>query len=113
LAVSPVAAPSPKPVPTSLPVPSIVKVAEAAPSTKSNSLSVGNMAIRKKAKKTGKITAGGGLVQSGLSAGKKLLGGGGGGGRRNRGPAYWANKVLVAKLKAKYNKIKYAGLGGR
>jgi len=72
------------------------------------------MAIRAKAKKTKKVTAGGGIVSSGLSAGKKIFGGsGGGGGRRNRGPAYWANKVLVAKLKAKYNKIKYAGLGGR
>lgn len=42
-----------------------------------------------------------------------LIGGGsksGGGKRRNRGPNYWANKVLVAKLKKKYYKLKYGGM---
>jgi hypothetical protein len=34
----------------------------------------------------------------------------GGGKRRNRGPAYWANKVIVMKLKRKYNRLKYAGV---
>jgi len=33
----------------------------------------------------------------------------GGGRRRNRGPAYWANKVLVEKLKKRYNRLKYGG----
>lgn len=47
-----------------------------------------------------------------VRAGSSILGGssrGGGGGRRRKGPAYWANKVLVAKLKKKYWKIQYGG----
>jgi len=35
---------------------------------------------------------------------------GGGGGRRKRGPTYWANKVLVEKLKKRYNRLKYGGM---
>lgn len=34
---------------------------------------------------------------------------GGGGRSRGKGPQYWANKVLVAKLKKKLYKIKYGG----
>lgn len=34
----------------------------------------------------------------------------GGGGRRHRGPSYWANKVLVEKLKKRYNRLKYGGM---
>lgn len=30
--------------------------------------------------------------------------------RRSKGPAYWANKVLVEKLKKRYFKIKYGGV---
>lgn len=31
--------------------------------------------------------------------------------RRSRGPNYWANKVLVEKLKRRYYKLKYSGAG--
>jgi len=45
-----------------------------------------------------------------LKAGKKLLTGKGTGKKkRSRGPTYWQNKVLVAKLKKKYNRLKYGG----
>lgn len=46
-----------------------------------------------------------------VSAGKKLLGMKGGGVRRRsrKGPTYWANKVLVEKLKKKFHKLKYGG----
>jgi len=44
-------------------------------------------------------------------AAKKALGmGGKGGGKRRRGPSYWANKVLVEKLKKRYNRLKYGGM---
>ncbi len=43
-------------------------------------------------------------------AGKAIgLKGSGSGKRRHKGPTYWANKVLVEKLKRKYNKLKYGG----
>jgi hypothetical protein len=58
-------------------------------------------ATPKKASKFGKI----GSSLSGL-LGRK----GGGGKRRNRGPAYWANKVIVAKLKKKYRRVTYGGV---
>lgn len=29
---------------------------------------------------------------------------------RKNSPTYWANKVLVAKLKRKYNKLRFAGV---
>lgn len=55
--------------------------------------------------------AGGGLSGIAQAAGSALLGSGSkrssGGHKRNRGPAYWANKVLTEKLKQKYRKIKY------
>jgi len=35
---------------------------------------------------------------------------GGGGKRRGHGPTYWANKVLVEKLKKRYNRLKYGGM---
>jgi len=73
------------------------------------------MGIKKK--KTTKAKApksGGGLVASGLSAGKTILGmgskSGGGGHRRSKGPAYWTNKVIVEKLKRKYQKLKYGSV---
>lgn len=31
--------------------------------------------------------------------------------RRSRGPNYWANKVLVEKLKRRYYKLKFSGAG--
>lgn len=51
---------------------------------------------------------GGRVAQTAISA---ITGGkrGSSGKRRNRGPAYWANKVLVEKLKKRYHKIKYGG----
>jgi hypothetical protein len=67
---------------------------------------------KSKAKTTSskKAKAGGALGRA-VSAGKSLLGGSKGGGhRRSRGPAYWANKVLVQKLKKKYNRLKYGGM---
>lgn len=30
--------------------------------------------------------------------------------RGRRGPNYWANKVLVEKLKRRYNRLKYGGV---
>ncbi len=66
-----------------------------------------------KTKKT-KKSRGGGMVSSAVSLASKAFGGGksGGksGGRRKRGPQYWANKVLVEKLKRRYNKLKYGGV---
>jgi hypothetical protein len=61
-------------------------------------------AIKAKGKTTKKTS---GIVKTG----KKLLGIGskGGGKRRSHGPTYWANKVLVMKLKKKYFKLKYGG----
>lgn len=55
----------------------------------------------------------GGLVKSAASkVASAVMGGKGGSGRKSRGkgPAYWANKVLVAKLKKKYWAIKYGGM---
>lgn len=62
-----------------------------------------------------KISAGGGLkavASAGVSA---LTGGsskssGGSGRRRKHGVSYWANKVMVAKLKKKYFRIQYGGM---
>ena len=34
---------------------------------------------------------------------------GGGKRRRSKGPTYWANKVLVERLKKKYNRLKFGG----
>jgi len=43
-------------------------------------------------------------------AGKKILGTSGSKGKgRKKGPAYWQNKVLVEKLKKKFNRLKYGG----
>lgn len=62
---------------------------------------------KRKASRSGRGSAIGAII----SGGSQLLGSRGGGGRRNRGkgPQYWANKVLVAKLKKKLYKIKYGG----
>lgn len=38
------------------------------------------------------------------------LKGGSSGGRKKRGPAYWANKVMVEKLKKRFNKLKYGSM---
>lgn len=65
-----------------------------------------------KAKKKPKA-AGGGLKGVAKAAGSALLGGGksgGGGSRRSRGPNYWANKVIVEKLKQKYRRLKYGSV---
>ena len=72
---------------------------------------MGKLKKPKKAAKTSKISGGGvARVASSLGA---VLGatkkGGGGGRRRSKSPTYWANKVLVAKLKKKYYKIQYGG----
>lgn len=55
---------------------------------------------------------GGSAIGGGIKAVKKALSGGKSGSskHRSRGPSYWANKVIVAKLKRKYNKLKYAGI---
>jgi hypothetical protein len=67
-------------------------------------------AKKTKAKKTSSKSSLGsrlaGAAVSAFSGGSKK---GGGGRRRNRGPAYWANKVLVEKLKKRYNRLKYGG----
>ncbi len=72
---------------------------------------MGKMKARKPARKTSRSSSLGSRVASvAVSAftggGKK---GGGGGRKRNRGPTYWANKVLVEKLKKRYNRLKYGG----
>lgn len=50
------------------------------------------------------------IVAAGKAAANKIMGKGGAGtGKRRRGPTYYANKVLVEKLKKKLYKIKYGG----
>lgn len=65
--------------------------------------------MTRKASKPGIVAKG----KAALSGAASLFGGGKsarvGGKRRNRGPTYWANKVLVAKLQKKYRAIKYGG----
>lgn len=67
-------------------------------------------AKKTKAKKTSRSSLGSRLAGAAVSA---FTGGsakkGGGGRRRNRGPTYWANKVLVEKLKKRYHRLKYGG----
>lgn len=69
---------------------------------------------RKSRSSGSKKAAGGGLKDIAVSGAKALLGGGskkgGGGKKRGRGPQYWANKVIVAKLKKKYRSITYGGV---
>jgi len=57
---------------------------------------------KKSKSKTGRAVK---AAKSALGLGSK-----GGGGRRHRGPSYWANKVLVEKLKKRYNRLKYGGM---
>lgn len=71
-------------------------------------------ATRPSAPKRGIAATAGGMIAGGLA---KLTGGTAAaaarsarGKRRGKGPAYWANKVLVAKLKRKYNRMRYAGV---
>lgn len=70
------------------------------------------MARRGSSKKSGKSSGSGFISQAAGALGK--LGGGsksrGGGSRRKHGPNYWANKVLVEKLKRKYYKLHYSGM---
>lgn len=51
-------------------------------------------------------------LKRGVKAAKNLFSGGGAGGgsRRRKGPTYWANKVLVEKLKKKFMRLKYGGM---
>lgn len=67
-------------------------------------------AMKSKSKKSSKGSlakkVGGAALSAVLGSGKKS---GGGGKRRGRGPQYWANKVIVAKLKKKYRRITYGG----
>jgi hypothetical protein len=69
----------------------------------------------KKRNKT-KSSKGGRLRQAGSSALSAVLGttskrgGGGGGKRRKHGPTWYANKILVEKMKKKLNKIKFGGM---
>ncbi len=58
------------------------------------------MAILAKAKKAGK------KALKKTKIGKAILGNTK---RRKKGPIYWQNKVLVEKLKRKYNKLKFGG----
>lgn len=68
--------------------------------------------IKRPATKSSKSS---GALGKTVSAGAKIIGAlgggksGGGHGRRRHGANYWANKVLVAKLKKKYNRIQYGG----
>jgi len=61
----------------------------------------------KKTKAPKKSSIGSKVVSAAVSAfgGKK----GGGGKRRSKGPTYWANKVLVEKLKKRYHRLKFGG----
>ena len=66
----------------------------------------------KPAKSTKKSSGGvvsklGGALVGGLTGGSS---GGGGHRKRNRGPQYWANKVIVEKLKQKYRKLRFGSV---
>lgn len=52
---------------------------------------------------------GGKLIEKAVKTGRKILGKDQQKKRRNKGPAFWANKVLVEKLKKRYNRLKYGG----
>ncbi len=59
---------------------------------------------KSKSKKTSKLSSIAG------KAGKMIgIGGTSSGRRHKKGPIYWQNKVLVEKLKRKYNKLKFGG----
>ncbi len=66
------------------------------------------MGLKKTSKKTSKKSTVGSKVKSALGS---LKGGSksSGGRRRSKGPTYWANKVLVEKLKKKYHRLKFGG----
>lgn len=72
---------------------------------------MGALKRNRKSKSSSRSSSRGSAIGSIISAGSSLIGGSRGGGRRSRGkgPQYWANKVLVAKLKKKLYKIKYGG----
>lgn len=72
------------------------------------------MASKKATVKQKPTNIGGGIKTLAKSAVSKVFGGsskaGGSRKRRRQGPAYWANKVLVMKLKRKYNKLRFSGV---
>lgn len=72
------------------------------------------MASKKaKSARTGGKKGGGVTSKLGGAAIKALSGGSkssGGRSRRSRGPAYWANKVIVEKLKKRYRALKYGSV---
>lgn len=74
------------------------------------------MAKRSKARAKPKASAGkpraGGALAGVVSKASGALRGGskGGGSRRGKGPVYWANRVLVAKLQKRYRNIKYGSV---
>lgn len=69
-----------------------------------------------KTKKSSSIKAGGGLggiASAAISTAASAFGGkskGTGKRRGRKGPNYWANKVLVEKLKKRYYRLKFGGL---
>lgn len=70
--------------------------------------------LKKPKKAKASRLSGGGVARVASSLGSVISGatakrGGGGRRRRTKSPTYWANKVLVAKLKKKYYKIQYGG----
>lgn len=62
-------------------------------------------------KKTISKRGGSGAVGKAVKAGASLLGSKKEGGkRRSRGPAYWANRVIVEKLKQRFRRLKYGNM---
>jgi len=66
---------------------------------------------RTKSRKGSKNAAGGGLSKA-VKTGKKILGKGGteGAPRRAKSVEHWAKKVIIAKLKNKFFKVKYGNV---
>lgn len=67
---------------------------------------------RKKTSVSKKSSSKGSLASKVAGAAKGILGGkkSAGGKRRNRGPQYWANKVIVEKLKKKFRQLRYGSV---
>ena len=58
----------------------------------------------------GSSVAAGGALKAVKSGAKKVFGGSArSSSRRKKGVTYWANKVMVEKLKKRYMKIKFGG----
>lgn len=70
--------------------------------------------MAKKAKASKSLKSGGAKIAGGIKSAAKAAGIGsksaGGRSRRSKGPAYWANKVVVQKLKKKYFRLKYGSV---